>query len=293
MTGHDRGNGSPTVLVIPQWQGSAARHPRRLAEGAHRLSALLPAAARTVVDVDPSPGQDHDGVRYLDALSRSLEATRTALRRTGDDETLLAVGGDCGIELAPVARAVARHGDSLAVVWFDAHADLNTPDTSPSGGFHGMVLRTLLGQGPSPLVPEPGERLSARQIVLAGVRALDPAERDFIDSEGIGALSVRALREPDPLLAAVAATGATHLYIHVDLDVLDPAHFTGLSCPEPGGLHPDQLRTALHALTRRFHIAGMGITEHAPAADADDSDRVLSRILDGIGFRTSNASGPS
>lgn len=267
MTGPGRGNGSPTVLVIPQWQGSAARDPHRLTEGAHRLSALLPAARRTVVDVDPRPGQDLDGVRHLDVLTRSLEATRDALDRIGDD-ALLAVGGDCGIELAPVARAVARHGGSLAVVWFDAHADLNTPDTSPSGGFHGMVLRTLLGQGPSPLSPGPQERLATRQIVLAGARALDPAELDFIESEGIRTLSVPALQEPDHLVAAVAGTGATHVYIHLDLDVLDPEHFTGLSCPEPGGLHPDQLRAALHALTKRFHFAGLGITEHAPAADS-------------------------
>lgn len=292
MTGHDRANGSPTVLVIPQWQGSAAHHPHRLADGAHRLSALLPAASRTVVDIDLHPGRDHDGVRHLHALTRSLEATRTALRRTGDN-TLLAVGGDCGIELAPVARAVARHGDSLAVVWFDAHADLNTPATSPSGGFHGMVLRTLLGQGPSPLVPEPEERLSAGQIVLAGVRALDPAEQDFIDSEGIRALSVQALREPDQLLAAVAAAGATHVYVHLDLDVLDPEHFTSLSCPEPGGLHPDHLRAALHALTQRFDIAGVGITEHAPAADAANNDHVLQSVLDGLGFRTRSSGRPS
>jgi arginase len=283
MTGLDRGNGPHTVVVIPQWQGSAARDPQRLAEGAHRLSALLPAARRTVVDVDPRPGQDLDGVRHLDVLTRSLEATRAALGPIGDD-TPLAVGGDCGIELAPVARAVARHGDSLAVVWFDAHADLNTPDTSPSGGFHGMVLRTLLGQGPSPLSPRPTERLSPRQIVLAGARALDPAERDFIESEGIRALSVQALGEPDQLVSAVAETGATHVYLHLDLDVLDPEHFTSLSCPEPGGLHPDQLRAALCALTRRFHVAGMGITEHAPAVDSAGSDHVLQRILGDMAF---------
>ncbi|MEU0811793.1 arginase family protein [Streptomyces sp. NPDC005970] len=277
-------NGPHTVLVIPQWQGSAARNPQRLVEGAHRLGALLPAVRRTVVEIDPSPGQYLDGVRHLDVLTRSLEATRAALSQSGDD-TLLAVGGDCGIELAPVARAVARHGDSLAVVWFDAHADLNTPGISPSGGFHGMVLRALLGEGPSRLLPGPGERLSSRQLVLAGVRALDPAERDFIESEGIRSLAVQALREPGRLVSAVAATGATHVYIHLDLDVLDPAGFPSLSCPEPGGLHPDELRAALYALMRRFTVAGMGITEHAPAADSAGGDHVLQRILGGMALQ--------
>lgn len=283
MTRPDRSNGPHTVLVIPQWQGSAARDPQRLVEGAHRLSALLPSLRRTVVDVDLRPGQDLEGVRHRDVLTRSLDVTRAALSRSGDD-TLLAVGGDCGIELAPVAHTVARHGDSLAVVWFDAHADLNTPDTSPSGGFHGMVLRTLLGQGPSPLLPRPEERLSTRQIVLAGARALDPAELDFVESEGIRTLSVQALQKPDQLVSAVAGTGATHVYIHLDLDVLDPEHFTSLSCPEPGGLHPDQFRAALNALTRCFNVAGMGITEHAPAVHSASSDHVLQRIIDDMAF---------
>ncbi|MEU1710841.1 arginase family protein, partial [Streptomyces sp. NPDC005706] len=131
----------------------------------------------------------------------------------------------------------------------------------------------------------PEERLSTRQIVLAGARALDPAELDFIESERVRALSVQALREPDQLISAVAGTGATHVYIHLDLDVLDPEHFTSLSCPEPGGLHPDQLRAALHALTKRFNFAGMGITEHAPAARSANSDHVLQRILDGVAFQ--------
>jgi arginase len=101
-----------------------------------------------------------------------------------------------------------------------------------------MVLRTLLGQGPSQLLPRPEERLSTRQIVLAGVRALDPAELDLIESEGVQALSVKALREPDQLVSAVVGTGATHIYIHLDLDVLDPEYFTSLSCPEPVGCTP-------------------------------------------------------
>ncbi|MFB9397124.1 arginase family protein [Streptomyces echinatus] len=119
-----------------------------------------------------------------------------------------------------------------------------------------------------------------RQVVLAGARALDPAELAFVESEGIRTLSVQALREPDRLISAVAGTGATHVYIHLDLDVLDPEHFPSLSCPEPGGLHPEQLRAALRALAERFHLAGLGVTEHAPAADSAGSDQVLQGILD-------------
>ena len=274
-----------TTLVIPQGQGSAAGHPRQLVSGAHHLATLLPTARQRVVDPPAAAGgepDEADGVRHLAALTAFADATRAALRESGDD-VVLAVGGDCGIELAPVAHAVARHGGDLAVIWFDAHPDLNTPETSPSGGFHGMVLRTLLGEGPRALLPRPEATLLARQVVLAGVRALDPAEQRCIEAEGIPSVPVQALAAPQELVATVAATGASHVYIHIDLDVLDPRHFAGQSCPEPDGLHPGRLRETLRALTGRFTLAGAGITEHAPAG-ADSDDRALRAIVEGLGF---------
>ncbi|GAB2603559.1 arginase family protein [Streptomyces capparidis] len=267
-----------TALVVPQWQGSAAPDAELLAEGAHRLADLLGPARRTVVDIDPGPGRAEDGVRHLDVLTRSRDAVRRALARHGDAPPLV-LGGDCGVDLAPVGRAVARHGDDLAVVWFDAHADLNTPRSSPSGGFHGMVLRTLLGEGPAPLLPAPPERLSARKLVLAGTRALDPAEREFIRAEAVPVLPAAELADPGRLLAAVEATGAGHVHVHVDLDVLDPGHFAGVCYPEPDGLPPDRLGAALRALAERFRLAGLTVTEHAPAAGAPHDEAVLRGLL--------------
>ncbi|WTL10231.1 arginase family protein [Kribbella sp. NBC_01505] len=89
------------------------------------------------------------------------------------------VGGDCGVDLAPIAAARERYGDELTVLWLDAHPDVNRPETLPSGSFHGMVLATLLGDGASALVPE--DRLVPGQVVLAGVRAyagVETGERD-------------------------------------------------------------------------------------------------------------------
>ncbi|KUL34413.1 arginase [Streptomyces sp. NRRL F-4489] len=278
------------MLIVPQWQGSAAGEPRRLAAGAHRLGALLPAARRTVVPVSAGPGRTEGGVRHLDVLAGALRATREALDDWGA-ETLRTAGGDCGAELGPVSRAVARHGDELAVVWFDAHADLNTPESSPSGGFHGMVLRTLLGDGPAELVPAPAGRLAARQVVLAGVRALDPGERRFAAEAGIGSVPVAGLDDPGRLVAAVAATGARRVYVHLDLDVLDPGHFAGLSCPEPGGLHPARLAAALDALADAFPVAGFGVTEYAPGEGDGEgqgdqaAEAVLHRLFAGPVFR--------
>lgn len=102
---------------------------------------------------------------------------------------------------------------------------------------------------------------------MAGVRALDQGERDFIAEHEIRHVGADA--DAAALVAAVEATGASAVYVHIDLDVLDPDHFSSLGFPEPGGLHPDQLQASVAALTGRFALAGLGITEYQPSTAAD------------------------
>ncbi|MEJ3746194.1 arginase family protein [Actinomycetes bacterium KLBMP 9797] len=257
---------SLSVLVVPQWQGSGSRTAHRLWRGAAELAALIPAAERVTVDVDAPPGPARDGVTAHDALVANLRATRTALAGL-DGRPVVTVGGDCGVDLAPIEAALAAHGERLAVVWFDAHGDLNTPASSPSGAFHGMVLRTLLGDGPPSLVP--AQPLRPDRLVLAGVRALDPAERDFIAAHAVRHVAAPALAEPSTVVDAVAATGADTVYVHIDLDVLDPDGFASVGTPEPGGVTADQLAAAVRALAGRFTLAGLAITEYEPSRAAD------------------------
>lgn len=134
--------------------------------GARRTAELIPADARVTVPVLDADGELKAGVRALDVLVENLRLTRQTL--AGIDDLVVTAGGDCGVDLAPIAAARARHGGRLTVLWIDAHPDLYTPQTLPSGSFHGMVLRTLLGEGPAPLVPD--QPLVPEQVILAGVR---------------------------------------------------------------------------------------------------------------------------
>jgi arginase family enzyme len=149
------------------------------------------------------------------------------------------------------------------VVWFDAHGDLNTPSSSPSGAFHGMVLRNLLGTG----FPEmsPSQALRPSQVVLAGVRALDPAEKEYVEEAGIAHVEPAALAS----LPSVIPAEATALYLHIDLDVLDPESFAAVGTPEPAGVTPEQLVAAVRALSDRWPVAGLGITEYEPDRPSD------------------------
>ena len=225
--------------------------------GARRTAELVPADDRVVVPVLDADGEIAAGVRALDVLLENLRLTQNTL--AGIDDVVVTAGGDCGVEVAPVAAARARYGDRLTVLWIDAHPDVSTPQTLPSGSFHGMVLRTLLGEGPVPLIPE--EPLAPEQVVLAGVRAFELGQREYIEQAGIRWYGVEDFER-----ALDGLTGP--VYVHVDLDVLDPAEFGSICYPEPDGV---PLQRLIDLVSRVDNVVGASITEHAPADDAGDA----------------------
>ncbi|WP_043670662.1 arginase family protein [Clavibacter michiganensis] len=270
-----------SFVVVPQWQGSGSSRAMRLADGAEAIRGDLPASATRVVEVPVEAGESlGTGVdRYASLLAvRTRQAAALQAASAAAPGPLVTIGGDCGVELASIDHAARAH-PGLAVVWLDAHADLHTPESSPSGAFHGMVLRAVLGEGVDGLELPVGTVTSDR-VVLAGVRALDDAESDLVGSRGIALLGVDAVT-PEALVAAVAATGATHVHVHVDLDVLDPGTMSGVGHPEPFGLEVQAVTESIKALRRAFGLAGAGITEFAPsspAAAVDDMGAIL-RII--------------
>jgi len=250
----------PTFLVVPQWQGSSSARAMRLVDGAEAIRGDLPSASTRVVEVPTSAGDDRgSGVARLSSIALVRERALEAM--DGAPEPVITIGGDCSAELAGLTRSAQR---GAAVVYFDAHPDIHSPATSTSKAFHGMVLRTVLGDGPAELVPD--VPLPPEHLILAGVRAPDPAEADYLASAPIV-----SLREPTPesVVAAVTATGAGSVHIHIDLDVLDPSEVEGMGFPEPFGMSATGLVACINALLERWPLAGAGVLEFAPASPQD------------------------
>jgi len=153
----------------------------------------------------------------------------------------IVVGGWCCAHVGAV-RGLARRVGRLALVYIDAHGDLNTPETSPSGNRWGMPFRMVLDAGD--VCPE--------DAALLGARNLDPPEVEFLAASGID----------DSLDRALAGVDAT--YVALDLDVLDPSEVDVL-IPEPDGLTPEQLETLLLEISARTTIAGIGVTGFLPS----------------------------
>ncbi|GAA4265082.1 arginase family protein [Frondihabitans peucedani] len=264
-------------VAVPQWQGSPSSRAMRLSDGADAIFGDLPAKASTLIEVPVGAG-DALGttIHRLSAISSTADALAAEL--ASSDETALVVGGDCGIELAAVAHA---YRDDTCVVWFDAHPDLHSPESSESGAFSGMILGALVGRADDELragaVTVTPPRIPTSRVVLAGARSFDDAEDAFVEESGIATVSAFDL-DPQDVVDAVAATGATSVYIHVDLDVLDPSSFDGLLDPQPFGLEPATLVATIQALRERFELTGAGICSFAPAtaeAAADDLGTIL------------------
>ena len=274
-----------TFVVVSQWQGSGSSRALRLSDGAEAIRGDLPAASTRTVAVPLEAGNElGSGLARLGSLQLVRERSLAVLAEV--DDWALTIGGDCGVSLAAVEHTLAvTHGD-VAVVWFDAHPDLNTPETSPSGAFSGMVLRTLLGDGVAQLVPV--APLAPSRLVLAGARAVDDGEDAYLRESGITRVGVDRLESAettDGLVAAVEATGAASVYLHIDLDVLDPAELAGLSDPVPFGVTAATLVRSIRELKGRFRLAGATIAGFSPAS-ADEASDDLPTILRIIGALT-------
>ncbi|HEV7624052.1 MAG TPA: arginase family protein [Amnibacterium sp.] len=251
-------------LVVPEWQGSASSRSMRLIDGAEAIRGDLPSAATVTVEIPLGAGDAvGSGVHRYSSLAVVRERLAEALQQVADSDVPIVIGGDCGVELAAVEHALAaatRRGSRLGIVWFDAHPDLNSPATSPSGAFSGMVLRALLGDGVPGLVADP--RLDPASVVLAGARSLDDGEAEYlaespivrVDADAVGAGLGAVL---DPL-------GFDEVYVHVDLDVLDPAEFGGVPDPQPFGVATADLTAAIGAALAGRRLAGAAITMFAP-----------------------------
>jgi arginase len=265
-----------TYLLYPEWQGYGVEPS--VYDGANAMARVLfpgVSFARVEAPREETLAVDQ-GVLGLSSIASRFRDTLTSLRSSAPD-VIVTVGGTCGVEAAPVAYLNERYGGDLAVVWFDAHGDLNSPATSPSGHFHGMVLRTLLGTGPREYVDQIRRPLQPSQVFLAGTRDLDPDESAFIRDAGISVTSSQALADAATVARAIRNRGLHNVYLHLDLDCFRPDEIPDTLMRTPGGPTFDAVVATLAALRTDFHVAGSSIVEYADRGG--DSFEKLRRLV--------------
>lgn len=227
----------------------------------------------SVPGLEEIPGHETvDGrpAHHITAIARVAHETYDCMCRCIEArERAIFLGGDHSISLGTVAGALRQPG-RVGVLWVDAHGDFNTPEISPSGNVHGMVVSSLMGLGPDVLAI--GERrLKVDQIAMIGVRDLDAEERAALRRSGLKVLTMRDIDEngmAQVVHAALNALGNVD-FIHVsfDLDSLDPDFAPGVGTPVPGGLSYREAHLLMEMLADDGRVCSLDLVEVNPILD--------------------------
>lgn len=263
-------------LLFPQWQGG--NNPPYFF-GAQLLAWLAPAADGPVehvpvVEPDQQPLPLEGGIVGRTALLQQLHNARQLVDQHQPDR-LVVLGGDCLVDLAPFAYLNERYDGDLAVLWVDAHPDVMTPDHFHHA--HAMVLGNLLGEGDRAFADTVRLPLKPANVMYAGLQQTLPVETATLRRLGLRSAGPAELADSsEPVLQWLRDTGARHLAIHLDLDVLDPTLFRSLLFAEPniatdtydgvakGKMSMDQVLRLLADVAAAVDVVGIGIAEHLP-----------------------------
>ncbi len=222
-------------------------------------------------------------LKMCDDLCRMVQAS------LGKNRVPLVLGGDHSIAIGSIAGTslhAAAEGENIGVIWFDAHGDANTPETTPSGNIHGMALAVSLGLGDPDLVNLGGKtpKVLPRNTVVIGVRDLDAGERETLKKAGVTVYTMRDLDERgmrDVVDEAIrlASDGTAGVHLSFDLDVVDPEDAPGTGTPVQGGITYREAHLAMEMLSDRANILAIDLVEVNPVLDSQNMTGVLAAEL--------------
>ena len=207
------------------------------------------------------------GLAYLEEIRAAALVLKERLAALPEGVFPIVLGGDHSLSMGSVAGAA--RGRRVGVVWVGAHADFNTPETSPSGNVHGMPLAVLSGLG-HPRLTEVFRAVDPKDVVLVGVRSLDPGEKRLLKEAGV---RVYTMHEVDRLgVARIAEEVLKHLqglplHVSLDADVLDPTLAPGVGTPVPGGLTYREAHLLMEILAESGRVQSLDLVEVNPILD--------------------------
>lgn len=242
----------------------------------------IAALGREVVDignldvtVPESVDCGRSDLRFVDGVLAVNVALEKAVGQALNSGRLpLVLGGDHSLAIGSLAGSsgyFARDGGDIGVVWLDAHGDMNTPETTPSGNIHGMSMAASLGLGDKRLtsVGRPEPKLKGGNVAMVGIRDLDAAEKENMRHAGVHVFTMRDIDERG--MAAVmhdalriASTDTSGIHLQLDMDVLDPEVAPGTGTPVSGGLSFREAHLAMELTCDSGKLAAMDVVEINP-----------------------------
>jgi arginase len=236
--------------------------------------------------------------RYLEPIYHVCNRLRLRVRRSLDQgEIPIVLGGDHSIAIGTVS-GVSEHfrsrGQKLGLIWVDAHGDMNTPESSPSGNIHGMPLATLCGMGHPRLVEMGGfwPKVERKNVCLIGIRDIDEVERKIVKASGIHAYTMRDVDERG-MRAIIqesigfVSDGTAGFHVSFDLDGMDPRDVPGTGTPVKGGISWREANLLMEMVSDTGRMTSLEITELNPILDVKNQsgEVAVDVILSAFGKR--------
>lgn len=275
-------SGKIAVFGVPSAAGASKAGTER-APFALREAGLLPALRAhgapvvNLSDLSLFPYRDDDGrARNHEVVACAARAAADEMRRALREGFVVVLGGDCSLAAGTVAGAREALGQPVGLVYLDANADLNTPETSPSGLMSGMALSLALGRGPEDVVSAGGPPPAVRpeHVALIGFRDLDPGEQRPLGDLGLALPAAAARRLGMRTAAALALDGVANqdgpIVVHLDVDVVDPLEMPAKGTLTEGpSLSLAEVSDLVTAFLASPRVVALEVMEYDPSADPD------------------------
>jgi arginase len=225
-------------------------------------------------------------LRYLDEIIRISHASaRLAETAIKDGQRVIGLGGDHSMTLGLVSGVSTAVQGDLGVIYFDAHGDMNTDATTPTGNIHGMQLASLMGFGTPELaqVHTKKVKFSKHNLLHIAGNDFDQAELNLVEKEGLTTYHIAdiLLRGLEPLLAKIDALAGRvgHVYVSIDLDSIDQLYAPAAGMPNLGGLTYREIALLVAYIGQKCNVIGVDIVEYNPLQDQDHKTAELSTEL--------------
>ncbi len=246
-----------------------------------------------------SIGPSADNARYLPEILAACTRLSNVVYRVLENARLpLVLGGDHSIAMGSIAgtsRFFQERGKRIGLIWIDAHADMNTPDTTPSGNIHGMPLASVIGLGLDDLTQlggTPGPKVNPKNVAIVGLRSVDAKERFNVRKSGVTSFTMRdiderGMRSVMDEAIRIAGNGTEGIHVSLDLDAVDPSEAPGVGTPVKGGLSYREAHLALEMVADSRKLLSIDCVEVNPVID--EANRTASLAVEflcsGLGKR--------
>jgi len=264
-------------LLYPQWQGGIVNHwmpdlptddaSRGYYLGSQLLNFLAPKSKQKTVEVpvslDINDRASKNGINSYDAILRQTKVAIDILNIESPDK-IVTLGGDCAVSVVPFTYMASKYPDDVAIVWIDAHPDINMPGDSYEG-YHAMALAACMGLWDDEITSLLPKKIDTTKALLVGLREWDSGMKERQHKLGIKGLSPsETAANSSAVIGWLKSTGVSKVMIHFDLDVLEPAELVAAVGVVPEGMKIAEVVRLINDISAEYDLVSLTVAEPMP-----------------------------